>query len=301
MIEDLFRPMLAATVEDIHKLQYPLLASPKLDGVRALVSDNGLLVSRNLKLIPNKFLQETFGTMELAGLDGELVCGHPGAPDCFRKTSSGVMSEDGEPDVTFYAFDFRLKEDEPFEVRLQAAMNICSLKTWGKRRVHGVVHKRINDPDELLECEKITLNLGYEGLMLRDPDGYYKRGRSTLKEGGLIKLKRFSDSEAEIIGFEEQWKNENEAKLDELGRTKRSSHKAGKVGKGTLGSLMVKDLVSGVTFDCGTGFDDGLRAQLWKERDGLPGRIIKYRYFPSGSKSKPRFPIFLGFRDRRDM
>ena len=94
-----FRPMLAATVDpnDLDALRFPLLASPKLDGVRALVSDDGQLVSRNLKPIPNANVQKAFGRPEFAGLDGELVCGDPTAPDAFRKTTSAAMSRDGAP------------------------------------------------------------------------------------------------------------------------------------------------------------------------------------------------------------
>jgi len=42
-----------------------------------------------------------------------------------------------------------------------------------------------------------------------------------LIDNGLMKLKQFSDSEAEIIGFEELHRNQNEATLDHRGLTKR--------------------------------------------------------------------------------
>ena len=50
------KPMLAALCEDVTKLRYPVIASPKLDGIRALVID-GQLVSRTLKPIPNRYVQ----------------------------------------------------------------------------------------------------------------------------------------------------------------------------------------------------------------------------------------------------
>jgi hypothetical protein len=73
--------------------------------------------------------------------------------------------------------------------------------------------------------------------MLRDPNGPYKFGRSTRKEGYLLKLKRFCDSEAEVIGVVELMHNGNEAKTNALGRTERSTRKAGKTGMGVLGAL----------------------------------------------------------------
>ena len=44
-----------------------------------------------------------------------------------------------------------------------------------------------------------------------------------------------------------------------------------------------------------------LRVELWKDRANLVGKFIKYKFFPSGSKDRPRFPVWLGFRDKIDM
>ena len=77
--------------------------------------------------------------------------------------------------------------------------------------------KTINTMEELEKYEVDCLEIGYEGVILRDPNAKYKHGRSTVKEGGLIKVKRFSDSEARILAMEEQMKNNNEKKVNELG------------------------------------------------------------------------------------
>jgi DNA ligase-1 len=47
-----FKPMLASDCGGIENVRFPVIASPKLDGVRALVID-GALMSRSLKPIPN--------------------------------------------------------------------------------------------------------------------------------------------------------------------------------------------------------------------------------------------------------
>ena len=87
----LFKPMLA-TDAVLEKLRFPLLASPKLDGVRAIVRD-GVVYSRSNKPIPNVFVQETFKGLDHA--DGELIVGLPTAKDCMQATMSGVMSKNG--------------------------------------------------------------------------------------------------------------------------------------------------------------------------------------------------------------
>lgn len=291
------KPMLAATVEDINSLAYPLLASPKLDGIRALVV-NGKLVSRNLKPIPNKFINKNLPLKFMDGWDGELIVGKSTDKDCFRKTTSGVMSEDGEPDFKFFVFDYIPKGDIRFIDRYQGLKYNMG---WANRqpnrdRLMLVPHYGVRSPEELIAFEQRMLKKGYEGVMLRSFNGGYKFGRSTLKEGALMKLKRFEDSEATIIGFEERMHNGNEAKKDELGRTKRSSHKSNKQGTNTLGAVNVRDNNTGVVFDIGTGFDDELRQLIWDNRKHYMGQSVKYKFFPSGSKDKPRFPVFLGFR-----
>ena len=117
-----------------------------------------------------------------------------------------------------------------------------------------------------------------------------------MKEGGLWKLKRFEDSEAVILGFDEEMHNANEATTDNLGHSKRSSHKANKTGKGVLGALKVKDVGTGVEFDIGTGFDASERAHIWTSRKAWMGLTVKYKFLPIGVKDKPRHPVYLGLR-----
>lgn len=291
------KPMLAATVENYDELEgkFPLMASPKLDGVRAIVID-GQLKSRNMKAIPNRHVQRLFAWLP-EGFDGELIVGKPTDKDCFRKTTSGVMSADGEPDVKFYVFDQVRVTPESFSERF-AEMK-ARVQTFPGTSVKFVPHKLVKNSFQLKQYEEEMLTKGYEGVMLRSIEGFYKFGRSTLKEGYLMKVKQFKDSEAKIIAVEELMHNENELTKDELGRAKRSSHKAGKVKAGVLGSITVQDIHSGVTFNIGAGFMDDERERFWAST--IVGKIVKYKYFPSGSKDKPRFPVFLGFRDERDI
>jgi DNA ligase-1 len=291
--------MLADTIDDIKQLdgRWPLLASPKLDGIRALII-NGQVVSRNMKPIRNAYVQEKFKDLP-EFLDGELIVGSPTDPDCFRNTSSGVMSAAGQPDVSFYIFDWAIPCD-PFVDRHKL------IQDWYKKQKHRVdialVHQEVvRNAEALVAYEAEMLAQGFEGVMVRTGTGKYKEGRSTIREGYLMKLKQFKDSEAVVLKLVEQMENTNEATKDELGRTKRSSHKAGKVGKDTLGALKVRDIHSGVEFEIGTGMDDNTRRRYWIMPQLIKGKIVKYKYFPSGSKDKPRFPVFLGIRGEGDM
>lgn len=297
------KPLLAAPVDDINALKdrWPLLGSPKLDGVRALVQ-NGRVVSRNLKPIPNHYVQHIYSGLP-NGLDGELIVGDPTSPSCFRDTTSGVMSRDGQPDVIFYLFDVftpKLK-GMVFNERYQEIRNY--IKTSRPKKVTLVPHARLKNAFEFHEYEESMLEKGYEGVMLRDPFGFYKFGRSTMREGYLMKVKRFADSEAKILKVIELQHNQNVAEKDNLGHTKRSSKKAGKVAGGTMGALQVMDVRTGVIFEVGAGFSAEDRKWFWENRESMKVKksLVKYKYFPSGSKDKPRFPVFVGLRSVQDL
>lgn len=299
----LLRPMLAVKAADLRALRFPVLASPKLDGVRAVCRRNPItgapeLVSRTLKPIPNRYTQALFARADLVGLDGELCVGPANDANVMQATTSGVMSVEGEPDVVWHVFD---KWNEPTEYVFRAATAMRMLRIARLQQAQWLSQRAMYSYDTLAAYEDEAVNAGYEGLIVRDPRGLYKQNRSTVKEGYLLKVKRFEDSEAVVLGFVEQQRNNNEVTLDERGYTKRSTHAANKSNAGVLGALQVKDIHTGVPFDIGTGFTAEQRANLWEGRRYLVGKLVKYKFFPIGVVDAPRFPTFIGFRDEKDL
>lgn len=280
--------------------RFPYLASPKIDGMRAIVKD-GVVYSKTMKPIPQPRVQELFG--HLHGVDGELVIGEPHSTgpddDVFDRSRGILMRKTTEPDadIRFHIFDrwdllqTRASERVPLrdDIRCERAFVIQ----------HNIIHNQ-QDVDDYL---KVCLDLGFEGAMLRQVNAYYKYGQATERQAFLLKLKPFVENNAIILGVEEQMANTNEATTDELGYTKRSSSKAGKVGKGTFGAFLVRCLKTGAEFSVGMGpgLTNGLRDELWAKRDELPGQIIRYRYQEVGSKEAPRLPAFLRFMDPIDV
>jgi DNA ligase-1 len=280
-------------------VRFPIFGQPKLDGVRALVKD-GRVLSRSLKPIPNAEVNAALGGLE--GLDGELVVGDPTAEDVFRTTSSFVRSESktGEP-WSFHVFDCW---DRPgiwidSHHRLLSAARDCP-------NIVVVPHRVLWSHDDLAAYEAELLGEGWEGVILRDQSAPYKFGRSTPK-GPLLKVKRFMDFEAKVVGTYEEMHNANAAKTNPLGRTERSSAKDGLVGKDTLGGLIVVALngpYEGVEFRVGTGFDAADRADLWHlwhHGQTFRGAVAKIKAFPIGYADRPRFPVFLGWRESFDL
>jgi DNA ligase-1 len=213
------------------------------------------------------------------------------------------MSEDGEPDFEYWIFDY-VKDDlnKPYMKRMED-LGLLNLPKFCKKILPWIA----NDEEELLKHYGTFVVQGFEGAMLRSLNGPYKCGRSTLKQGYLLKLKPLEDSEAKVIAFEELMHNDNKATKDELGHTKRSTHKENMTPADTLGRFVVVEIGNtpwkGQEFRIGTGqgLTAELRKEIWNNKSKYMGKIIKYNYQKIGSKDLPRIPIMLGFRDERDM
>lgn len=283
------RPMLATKVgtADRLKLQFPLYASPKIDGIRA-IGWQGKLLSRSGKPIRNKFIQSY--AEHFNGLDGELIVG-----DNIQDTTSGVMRINGEPDFRFLVFDL-VDNFYPFRKRKDYLLDHLPAP-----RVTLIPHTLINNPKELDSFEQDMIAQGWEGVCLRSPAGMYKFGRSTLREQALLKIKSFEDDEAVVIGCEELMRNTNEATTSPLGYAQRSKTQDGLVPGGMLGNFIVTSWKYTEPFRLGTGFTEAQRIAFWDIRQELIGKIVKFKFFRYGMKDLPRHPVFLSFRDLDDM
>lgn len=162
---------------------FPCAASPKLDGIRAIVS-GGVVLSRSGNPIPSADVQAAFSHLE--GYDGELIAGDPGASDVFARSTSAAMSRDGAG-CTFHVFDHQ--SDGDFFER--------SARLHAGGRVTVVQQVVIQTAADLERFEADCAAAGFEGVMVRDPAAPYIEGRSR----GMQKLKRFEDSEAVCTGM----------------------------------------------------------------------------------------------------
>lgn len=279
------RPMLAATLEDPATLRYPALVTPKLDGIRCIITPEGA-VSRKFKPIPNNYIRSKLIELPV-GLDGELMLR---GDYTFNEIQSAVMSQDGTPDFEYWIFDYY--SNRGYAQRMRELREL-TLPDYCRRLFPCCVQ----DLKQFLVMEKTYLEQNYEGIMIRSEHSPYKCGRSTLREGYLLKFKRFETAEALVCGFAEEMANDNEATTNELGYTKRSTNQENLVGKNTLGALICKDMSTDVELRIGSGFTAEQRREIWENRSRYYDRVVTYRFQPHGVKDAPRFPTFLHFRE----
>lgn len=305
------KPLLAYTVQTqgdpdaLKKLSYPVFWSPKLDGIRTLIVAKQLgvgPVTRTWKDIPNDKVRAFLSRPELLDFDGEIIFGNSTDATVFNRTQSAVMRIAGpgfdEADGKLMVFDDFTDPDAPFDERYaRLASRVANLPADFKPYIQLVTHELVENDLDLSAVETIAVGEGYEGVMVRNPKGKYKSGRSTARDAILGKIKRFTDAEATVIGFEEMMHNDNEAQEDAFGRTKRSSSIEGKRAAGTLGKLNLECPLFTEAFKCGSGFSAALKQEIWDNQHELLGSTVTFKFQECGSTpERPRLPIFKGFR-----
>jgi DNA ligase-1 len=287
----------------VKSLRFPFLASPKWDGIRCELTPFDGPVCRSLDPVPNNFIRGILSSYDcIRGAEGELVVGDATASNVYNVTESAVMTRDGQPDFKLYLFDDFESGLYGAEKRLDILMEKVFLKNQWLRRIHVVSRSLVYNLDEMLEYETALLSEGFEGVCFRHVNALYKHGRSTLRSGELLRLIREATAEGTIIDFNERMTNQNEATINALGYTERSSHKANKVGAGELGAFWVSAAQWAQPFKVAPGnMSQPMRKHIWDNRKAYKNKVLVFKYKPHGEKNVPRQPRFKGWRSAVDM
>lgn len=314
-----FSPQLAPNQQvDLNELQYPLLASYKLDGIRCVLY-KGKILSRSLKEIPNKQLKEKLEPLRKLTEDYQIILdGEIYSPELtFQEIQSFVMTQDFEDKklvkksgkvleipkhLKFYGFDC-IQNDDPdkrFIYRQEAVhMYLAEFPDVAESLTHTIV----NSAKDVEEYFNRALEADYEGLILRNADGRYKFGRATLKENIIYKVKPFETFDGKIIGFVQSTEvNEDaEKKINELGYSVTSRKKDDRHNIEKCASVYVdyegqKPKVSLASLT------DEEKEEIWHNQKEYLGRWIEYKAMRVGMKAGGllRHPVFIRFREDKD-
>lgn len=287
-----------ATNAELDFVRFPVIAMPKIDGVRGcFLSDS--FTGRTLKPFKNHSLTSTFSQKVLKGFDGELAAGPILSPRLCSETTSAVNTIQGPWNLDWWLFDYITPETwfTPYEQRLKIlAEKVNYLKAESPLIVADslflVPYEIIHNTEELDAVVQRHLTEGYEGTILRDPQGFHKEGYSTAREANFLRIKEFRDAEAVITGFNAVKQNFNEAKTNALGLTERSSHKENKWETDQIGSLICIDPQSGLTITVSAGsMSHEDKTYYFHNFSEIKGKICTYKFFPKGIKNLPRFPV----------
>ena len=243
----MLKPMLILNDEvDIKTLQYPQLASYKLDGLRIFV--NKEILSRSLKLIPNKQVREKFEFLKQYSIknniifDGEFYCKE--IP--FQMIVSCAMTDDYTAKKSIQAWE-KLCVKHSIKVSREQALEYLKFYCFdcianenlsqsfagriNEYIAHGeVLHSpyfvpvdqwSVYNAEEVEKLFENAIAFGYEGLVLKRATGEYKCGRTTFNENLSFKVKLFVTLDAKITGIVQASEvNEGAEKtINELGRS----------------------------------------------------------------------------------
>jgi DNA ligase 1 len=286
------KPM-SGTKADLDKLVYPVYASVKGDGIRVNVYE-GLCRTKSLKPLPNIYtrtLLESHPVLE--GLEAEITTvSNLADPESFNKATSAFMRHKGEPPIHMWVFD--IINEHPFTLRYGRLQRL-KLPSFAQVLPQSLLHNR----EEVNRYVSWALDQGYEGVMLRHHDSLYKFGKATISGGQLLKVKPMEDAEGVLVGFEEGMINTNEKQTNELGRSKRSSAKAGLIPSGMVGTLLVEHAAWNIVRV--SGIKDDLALDMFRNFDKYCGLLVTFKYQAHGTLDAPRIAKFKGFRSPDDM
>ena len=276
-----FEPMLASKWEDSKdKIKYPIYSQAKLDGIRCIVTKDGMFSRNGKPIISAPHIIDSLRNLFVVNpdliFDGELYC------DKFANDFNKIVSLVKKSKPT----DADLKESKKY-----IEYHIYDLPSSNKNFLHraydlgilfetylemgkycGIVDTRkVNNEDEVIEQYELLVEAGYEGQMLR-LDREYENKRSKF----LMKHKTFVDEEYTILDIVE----------GEGNRT------------GTAG-YMVFETIEGKPFKSNVKGTWDETAEMLKSKKKLIGKQATIKYFNLTPDGIPRFPYVINI-DRNE-
>jgi DNA ligase-1 len=198
--------------EAIGRFEKGALAEYKYDGIRAQIHAGPkgvMIISRRLEDVSPSF-PELLSEMPKLGvsaiLDGEILAYEGGAPTGFgslqlrlhrKKVSASLLQE---VPVHYFIFDVLFFKGEPvMQLPLRERRRILEGLILGSR-IHVAPQFRVSTEDEVEDLFRESRRLGYEGLVLKDPESHYVPGR---RGSRWIKMKRELDTiDAVVVAVE---------------------------------------------------------------------------------------------------
>jgi DNA ligase 1 len=272
------------------KLKGRVFLEPKLDGVRVVAicdvdRDEVVLMSRNGKELTNfphinQQLDELLDQLPQSYVfDGEIMSENFQVLMREIHRKGGAKTEDAVLNL-FDCLPLKAFKEGGYKLPLHSRKQELEGFKFGSniQLVERVEVDLDNDRDRFLDYNKLCVDKGYEGIMVKPVEGHYECKRSTL----WLKVKPFIEVSLTVVATEEG-----------------TGRNAGK-----LGALIVEgtDMGKFIRTNVGSGLTDSDRESYWRDRDKLIGQVIEVRADAITQNQDVtdeyslRFPRFLRFR-----
>jgi DNA ligase-1 len=290
--DPVFLPMLAKDFEKRkNKVVYPADVQPKLDGFRFIARWEGnsiVMRTRSGKVLEIPHIETDLTKVLPADLvvDGEVYL--HGAT--FQQVSRLIKKwRPGESDkLKYWIYDMFEADaiDMPWSERrtlfgklggVQRSGPFAGVYTMGPsaESLMLVTSQSVQTEQEVYHWQKLFIEKGYEGAILRHHDGLYELG---YRSSDLLKVKTFMDEEYVIVG-----------------------HESGR-GKFSDCVIWICAPVGGTCDVAGNTFKVVPKGTLEDKRKWLKeakkheGKLLKVKFFEKSDDGIPRFPVGLGMR-----
>lgn len=280
-----FEPMLAKDAKESKDLVEPfkvrVFVQPKLDGLRAVNTENTLMSRNGKPYVACPHLYQDFVLEDHIIFDGELYT-HAYKDDfnkivslCKRQKPTPLDLEESRQKVQFWVYDLP-SINGVFSKRFTALCGILDNPDLAdyKGKFVPVPTYEVKSWDDIGKFHSKFCQEGYEGTIIRLDLGPYENKRSKQ----LLKYKDFVDEEFKILGFEEG-----------------DGGRAGTIGFFTL----QHDKNPNQTFKSNVKGNFDYLKQIWKDRESYIGATATVKYFnrtpkqDDGTGDVPRFPYIV--------
>lgn len=207
------KPQLAKSSNDcsVGVMDKDYFASRKLDGVRALFSYNkeedsvetssrggGEYDISTTEIRNDNVLLDFFRKHPDIILDGEIYV-HGWSLQKISGTCRLKTWEDRCSKLEFWIFDY-IDTEKSFNNRLDFLVDLSINEFSNHPKIKVVEHEYVEGWAKIKRLHDKYVNEGFEGLVLRKPNGVYEPGK---RNSSWIKVKDRLDGEFEIVGIEE--------------------------------------------------------------------------------------------------
>lgn len=269
------KPMLAHPIDKVKVVEFPAYFQPKLDGHRAIVTKKDgkmVMYSRQGKPITTMahILSHLEDTVEEGMfLDGELYL-HGEALQNIGSLIKKYRERESE-NVVYHVYDIMM--DEPYTQRWEKLRIIVGIANFTPARlVPTMVATSMHEAQVFSED---AIKQGYEGGILRTPDKGYLVG---FRSRQLLKIKKFDDSEHEIVAVKE-------------GKDRLCNDVDLKV------AVFVCHTPEGQEFECTAMGDMHEKDRTWHDRESFVGKTLTVKHSGYTKDKKPWHPVALRLRE----
>ena len=179
-------PLMRPYDYDEKHLQLPCFISPKLDGVRAFRSPNGMMFRSGHPIFGAVHIRRYVSN----GTDGEMLI--PGMP--FAESAGLIRSHANTPEAHFYVFD-NANDPNIFRDRYYRLKHTQYISD----KVHVINHTKVYSKAEIFDYHNSYLAAGFEGSVLKTLNHTY-RG---MKDWNWMRIVPVKSVDLKVIGVYE--------------------------------------------------------------------------------------------------